>query len=121
MLYLKKLNAEDLEKEWQFVRDMPEDENGLTNSFHGVSREDFEHKAFPAMMNFMEGKNLPEASDQGIVVGCESGKFGTTAIVDISDVHALMIGAAGVGKTAYFLYPVGCFQYLFATFRRAGT
>ena len=60
MLYLKKLNAEDLEKEWQFVRDMPEDENGLTNSFHGVSREDFEHKAFPAMMNFMEGKNLPE-------------------------------------------------------------
>ena len=60
MLYLKKLNAEDMEKEWQFVRDMPEDENGLTNSFHGISREDFEHRAFPAMMNFMEGKNLPE-------------------------------------------------------------
>ena len=48
---------------------------------------------------------MPKVSDQGIVVGCESGKFGTTAIVDTSDVHALMIGAAGVGKTAYFLYP----------------
>ncbi len=60
MLYLKKLNAEDMEKEWQFVRDMPEDENGLTNSLHGISRQDFEHRAFPAMMNFMEGKNLPE-------------------------------------------------------------
>ena len=49
-----------MEKEWRFVRDMPEDENGLTNSLHGISREDFEQKAFPAMMNFMEGKNLPE-------------------------------------------------------------
>ena len=52
-----------------------------------------------------KGENLPQVSEQGIVVGCESGKIGTTAIVDTSDVHALMIGAAGVGKTAYFLYP----------------
>ena len=52
-----------------------------------------------------EGKNLPDAEKQGIVVGCDSGKFGTTAVVDTGDVHALMIGAAGVGKTAYFLYP----------------
>ena len=60
MIDLKKLNAEDMEKEWQFVRDMPEDENGLTNAYHGISREDFENKAFPAMMDMMEGKNLPE-------------------------------------------------------------
>ena len=52
-----------------------------------------------------KGENLPKVEDQGIVVGCESGKIGTTAVVDTSDVHALMIGAAGVGKTAYFLYP----------------
>ena len=51
------------------------------------------------------GKNLPKADAQGIVVGCESSKGGTTAMVDTGDVHALMIGAAGVGKTAYFLYP----------------
>ena len=60
MIDLKKLNAEGMEKEWQFVRDMPEDENGLTNAYHGISREDFENKAFPAMMDMMEGKNLPE-------------------------------------------------------------
>lgn len=42
---------------------------------------------------------------QGTVVGCNSSKKNTTAIVDTGDVHALMIGAAGVGKTAYFLYP----------------
>ncbi len=52
-----------------------------------------------------KGERLPKVEDQGIVVGCENRKFGTTAIVDTSDVHALMIGAAGVGKTAFFLYP----------------
>lgn len=49
-----------------------------------------------------DGKPLP----QGIVVGCKGkGKNNTTALIDDQDVHALMIGAAGVGKTAYFLYP----------------
>ena len=47
-----------------------------------------------------DGRPLP----QGIVVGCK-GRTSTTAIVDTDDVHVLMIGASGVGKTAYFLYP----------------
>ena len=59
MICLRKLNPEDMEKEWQFVRDMPVDENGLTNAYHGISREDFENRAFPEMMNFMEGRGLP--------------------------------------------------------------
>ena len=49
-----------------------------------------------------QGKALP--SVQGTIVGCKGGKH-TTALVDTGDVHTLMIGAAGVGKTAYFLYP----------------
>lgn len=52
-----------------------------------------------------KGKSLPKPDEQGIVVGCTTSKKGTTAMVDTGDVHALMIGAAGVGKTAYFLYP----------------
>ena len=47
-----------------------------------------------------EGMPLP----QGIVLGCK-GKNNTIALVDSDDVHVLMIGASGVGKTAYFLYP----------------
>ncbi len=43
--------------------------------------------------------------EQGIVVGCLSKKKTTTALVDTGDVHCMMIGAAGVGKTAYWLYP----------------
>ena len=49
------------------------------------------------------GKHLPEK--QGLVLGSTSGKNGITALVDTDDVHCLMIGASGVGKTAYFLYP----------------
>ena len=48
------------------------------------------------------GENLPTV--QGTIVGCR-GATHTTALVDEGDVHTLMIGAAGVGKTAYFLYP----------------
>ena len=47
---------------------------------------------------------------QGIVVGCQKKDI---AIVDTGDVHALMLGAAGVGKTAYWLYP--CIEYALAS------
>lgn len=40
-------------------------------------------------------------------------KFYRTALVDTNDVHALMIGAAGIGKTAYWLYP--CIEYACAS------
>ena len=57
------------------------------------------------------GTNKP--LPQGIVVGCTGGKHSTTAMIDTGDVHALMIGAAGVGKTAYWLYP--CIEYACAS------
>lgn len=65
------------------------------------------------------GRNLPEA--QGLVLGSRDGrKGGVTALVDSDDIHCLMIGASGVGKTAYFLYPnleyaCACGMSFFAT------
>lgn len=53
-----------------------------------------------------KGEPLP----QGIVVGCTGN---TTALIDTGDVHAMMIGAAGVGKTAFWLYP--CIEYACAS------
>ena len=44
-------------------------------------------------------------TEQGIVVGCETIGKDTVGLVDTGDVHCMMIGAAGVGKTAYWLYP----------------
>ena len=55
-----------------------------------------------APSEWRQGKNLPNL--EGTVVACR-GTTNTTALVDTGDVHTLMIGAAGVGKTAYFLYP----------------
>lgn len=53
--------------------------------------------------NWRRGKNLP--SVQGTVVGCKTKGKQTYALIDGGDVHTMMIGAAGVGKTAFFLYP----------------
>ena len=50
-----------------------------------------------------KGKNLPTV--QGTIIGCRGTGKNTVAMIDERDVHTLMIGAAGVGKTAYFLYP----------------
>ena len=56
-----------------------------------------------------KGESLPHGSNgdvvQGTVVGCRGSGKKTIALIDEGDVHTLMIGAAGVGKTAYFLYP----------------
>ena len=87
-----------------------------------------------------KGEHLPK--EQGIVVGCQTDRHlpynifrmvrnlvvcrirkhpgnslpkpsTTTALVDTGDVHAIMIGAAGVGKTSYWLYP--CLEYALAS------
>ena len=49
------------------------------------------------------GEALP--TEQGLVVGYKKRGTSVTALVDSGDIHCLMIGAAGVGKTANFLYP----------------
>ena len=55
------------------------------------------------MEQWRQGKSLP--TEQGLVVGCKTSGSSITALVDTGDIHCLMIGAAGVGKTANFLYP----------------
>ncbi len=45
----------------------------------------------------------PADLPQGITLGSKSKGKDTIALIDTDDVHCLMIGASGVGKTAYFL------------------
>lgn len=88
------------------------------NGQHGTARwaskreigKTYAHVLFQPQ-EWRDGKNLP--SQQGIVVGSTSSKLGTTALVDTGDVHAIMIGAAGVGKTAYWMYP--CMEFALAS------
>lgn len=88
------------------------------NGQHGTARwatnqeiiRTYHHVPFTAdkwRQDAMEG-NAPTANGkplpQGIVLGSKGYKQ-TVALVDSDDIHVMMIGASGVGKTAYFLYP----------------
>lgn len=77
---------------------------------HGTARwaTDAEIRKTYALVPFQAAswrKGLRRPEVQGLVLGSISHKRGITALVDKDDVHCLMIGASGVGKTAYFLYP----------------
>lgn len=83
---------------------------------HGVARfatqkeiiKTYEHVPFK-VSQWRKGKNFPRDENgnliQGLVVGCKGNKGDIVGLIDTGDVHCLMIGAAGVGKTAFFLYP----------------
>lgn len=53
--------------------------------------------------DWRKGRELPRV--QGLILGSTGKKGKVTALIDSDDVHCLMIGASGVGKTAFFLYP----------------
>ena len=77
---------------------------------HGTARwatpkeicKTFHHVPFRPV-EWRKGENRPKV--QGLVLGSLGKKGKITALVDSDDIHCLMIGAAGVGKTAFFLYP----------------
>lgn len=83
---------------------------------HGVARfatkkeieTTYHHIPFK-VKDWRRGINLPVDEKgnaiHGLVVGCKGSNETMTGLIDTGDVHCLMIGAAGVGKTAYFLYP----------------
>ena len=58
MLRLTAAGFGDIEKEYECVRDMPEDENGYTNLWHGIARDDFP-EALQRMEDWAAGRSLP--------------------------------------------------------------
>ena len=77
---------------------------------HGTARwatdkeikQTYTHVPFQ-VKEWRKGETRP--TEQGLVLGCKGKKGELTALVDSDDIHCLMIGASGIGKTAYFLYP----------------
>ena len=59
MLYLKEINFDDIEKEFLFVREIPFDENGFINRYHGCSREEF-NEVVRNRIAYSKGEDLPE-------------------------------------------------------------
>lgn len=59
MIYLKEANVEDAEKEYQFLKDTPPDENGFENKYYGLAYEDFINLALPKIIKSSKGIDLP--------------------------------------------------------------
>lgn len=60
MLCLKEANLEDMEKEYQFITNTPEEENGFTNPDAGCTRDDFRDHILPGYLRAARGEGLPE-------------------------------------------------------------
>lgn len=69
---------------------------------HGEVAKTYKHIPYTPKL-WRKGEQLPIVD--GLIVGCHETASGMTALVDDADIHTLMIGASGVGKTANFLYP----------------
>lgn len=59
MLILRKVGY-DLDKEWKFIKDMPIEENGMTNPLHGISLCEFKECIVPKMKKYSRGENTPD-------------------------------------------------------------
>ena len=71
----------------------------------GELRRTYKHIPFEPKTWRKVAKEKDLGLPQGVVVGVKKRKGIDYAMVDTSDVHTMMIGAAGCGKTAYWLYP----------------
>lgn len=60
MIYLKKANLEDVEKEYELTQKIPAKENGYENKAHGISMDEFKHKTLPSWIDESNGVNLED-------------------------------------------------------------
>lgn len=60
MLYLKKINFEDVEEEYKAIKSMPAQENGFENKYHDVTNEEFINEVIPKLLKNSEGLDLPD-------------------------------------------------------------
>jgi Predicted acetyltransferase len=60
MIYLKKANLEDAEKEYELTQKTPANENGVENKAYGVSYDEFVTEIIPKWIDSDKGINLEE-------------------------------------------------------------
>ncbi len=57
---LRKINMQDAYAQWEYTTALPADENGLTNSYTGISYEDYIEKALPAQISYEHPVDMPD-------------------------------------------------------------
>ena len=60
MLYLKKINLEDVEEEYKAIKSIPAQENGFENKYHNVTKEELVNEVIPKLLKKSEGLDLPD-------------------------------------------------------------
>lgn len=98
MIYLKEANMEDVQKEYEFITQLPADENGFTNRNYGCSFEEFKQNILPRYIEKSQGINL----EPGHVPGTEFFLWDDDVIVGLFRIRhylceALANGAGHIG------------------------
>lgn len=57
---LRKLNFQDAYEEWEYTTTLPENENGITNPYHGVNWETYRDEVLPKLMSFEHPIDMPD-------------------------------------------------------------
>lgn len=57
---LRKINLQDVEAQWKYTTALPEDENGLTNPYHGVSFDEYKEKVLPKQISHENPVDMPD-------------------------------------------------------------
>ncbi|MDE6284960.1 MAG: GNAT family N-acetyltransferase, partial [Bacilli bacterium] len=60
MIYLKKINLDDIDKEYDALIRIPQNENGFENKYYNVTKENFKNVIIPKLIRNSEGKDLQE-------------------------------------------------------------
>ena len=57
---LRKINTNDIEAQWAYTKELPTDENGLTNPYNGVSYEEYKENVLPTLISYEHPVNMPD-------------------------------------------------------------
>lgn len=58
MIILKEANINDVNKEYEAIKAIPENENGFENKYHNATKEQFEKEIIPKLINNSKGLEL---------------------------------------------------------------
>lgn len=60
MLYLKEANLEDWKKEYEAIKQMPQNENGFENKYYDKTEKEFKEQVIPELIEHSKGIGLPK-------------------------------------------------------------
>ncbi len=57
---LRKINLQDAYAQWEYTTALPEDENGLTNPYAGISFDEYIEKVLPTLISYEHPADMPD-------------------------------------------------------------